>query len=98
MTADRTPVVTGRNPPVRVDWVDYAKGICIVMVVMMHSVLGVELAAGQTGFMHPLVESGAQDGGPFPVRASRCVLDCAKESWRGSPGGGIVVPSLWFEI
>jgi uncharacterized membrane protein YcfT len=39
----------------RVDWVDYAKGICIVMVVMMHSVLGVELAAGQTGFMHPVV-------------------------------------------
>ena len=41
--------------PERIDWVDYAKGICIVMVVMMHSVLGVELAAGQTGFMHPLV-------------------------------------------
>jgi uncharacterized membrane protein YcfT len=39
----------------RVDWVDYAKGICIVMVVMMHSVLGVELAAGQTGFMHAVV-------------------------------------------
>ncbi|MBV8576407.1 MAG: acyltransferase family protein [Acetobacteraceae bacterium] len=39
----------------RVDWVDYAKGICIVMVVMMHSVLGVEQAAGETGFMHPLV-------------------------------------------
>jgi uncharacterized membrane protein YcfT len=35
--------------------VDYAKGICIVMVVMMHSVLGVELAAGQTGFMHVVV-------------------------------------------
>jgi uncharacterized membrane protein YcfT len=41
--------------PVRIDWVDYAKGICIVMVVMMHSVLGVELAAGQAGFMHGLV-------------------------------------------
>src|SRR5580704_3311638 len=39
----------------RIDWVDYAKGICIVMVVMMHSVLGVELAAGESGFMHPLV-------------------------------------------
>jgi uncharacterized membrane protein YcfT len=39
----------------RIDWVDYAKGICIVMVVMMHSVLGVEIAAGQTGFMHGLV-------------------------------------------
>ncbi|SNS44420.1 Uncharacterized membrane protein YcfT [Tardiphaga sp. OK246] len=39
----------------RIDWVDYAKGICIIMVVMMHSVLGVELAAGQTGYMHLLV-------------------------------------------
>jgi uncharacterized membrane protein YcfT len=39
----------------RVDWVDYAKGICIIMVVMMHSVLGVEKAAGETGFMHILV-------------------------------------------
>jgi uncharacterized membrane protein YcfT len=44
-----------RAVPGRVDWVDYAKGICIVMVVMMHSVLGVELAAGQTGFMHLVV-------------------------------------------
>jgi uncharacterized membrane protein YcfT len=43
------------SSPARVDWVDYAKGICIVMVVMMHSVLGVEAAAGQTGFMHLLV-------------------------------------------
>jgi uncharacterized membrane protein YcfT len=41
--------------PGRVDWVDYAKGICIVLVVMMHSVLGVEAAAGQTGFMHLVV-------------------------------------------
>ncbi len=39
----------------RIDWVDYAKGICIIMVVMMHSVLGVEKAADQTGFMHALV-------------------------------------------
>ena len=35
----------------RVDWVDVAKGICIVMVVMMHSTLGVEKAAGATGWM-----------------------------------------------
>jgi uncharacterized membrane protein YcfT len=39
----------------RVDWVDYAKGFCIVMVVMMHSTLGVEAAAGQTSWMHSLV-------------------------------------------
>src|SRR6201994_386511 len=58
MTANGTGVVTKRPTPAaagRVDWVDYAKGICIVMVVMMHSVLGVELAAGRTGFMHVLV-------------------------------------------
>ena len=40
----------------RVDWVDVAKGICIVMVVMMHSTLGVEKAAGETGWMGYLVE------------------------------------------
>jgi uncharacterized membrane protein YcfT len=40
----------------RVDWVDYAKGFCIVMVVMMHSTLGVEAAAGREGWMHALVE------------------------------------------
>ncbi|HEY6254652.1 MAG TPA: acyltransferase family protein [Xanthobacteraceae bacterium] len=43
------------NIPSRVDWVDYAKGFCIVFVVMMHSTLGVEQAAGQEGFMHTVV-------------------------------------------
>ncbi len=38
--------MTANGTSPRVDWVDYAKGICIVMVVMMHSVLGVEAAAG----------------------------------------------------
>src|SRR5215468_4741583 len=47
--------MTANGTSDRVDWVDYAKGICIVMVVMMHSVLGVEAAAGQTGFMHAVV-------------------------------------------
>ena len=41
--------------PSRVDWADYAKGFCIIMVVMMHSTLGVEEAAGRDGFMHGLV-------------------------------------------
>lgn len=39
----------------RVDWVDMAKGICIVMVVMMHSTLGVEAAANEEGWMHYVV-------------------------------------------
>jgi uncharacterized membrane protein YcfT len=51
---DTSTAATGTSTP-RIDWVDYAKGICIVMVVMMHSVLGVEAAAGETGFMHALV-------------------------------------------
>jgi uncharacterized membrane protein YcfT len=58
MTANGTSATTGSgaaHAAGRVDWVDYAKGICIVMVVMMHSVLGVEQAAGETGFMHVLV-------------------------------------------
>ena len=58
MTSNSTATATERpanSAGGRVDWVDYAKGICIVMVVMMHSVLGVEKAAGETGFMHVLV-------------------------------------------
>src|SRR5882724_10977869 len=58
MTPNGTSAAALRPAPSaggRIDWVDYAKGICIVMVVMMHSVLGVELAAGQTGFTHYVV-------------------------------------------
>jgi uncharacterized membrane protein YcfT len=39
----------------RVDWVDYAKGFCIIFVVMMHSTLGVGAAAGREGWLHPVV-------------------------------------------
>lgn len=54
----------GRLPPaarpagpvdVRVAWFDYAKGICILLVVMMHSTLGVGEAMGGEGFMHTVV-------------------------------------------
>ena len=48
--------MTARADQSRIDWVDYAKGICIVMVVMMHSTLGVEEAAGAQGWMHYAVE------------------------------------------
>jgi uncharacterized membrane protein YcfT len=40
----------------RVDWVDYAKGICIILVVLMHSTLGVEKAAGQITWIHGFIE------------------------------------------
>jgi uncharacterized membrane protein YcfT len=40
----------------RVEWVDYAKGICIILVVMMHSTLGVEKALGATGHLSAFIE------------------------------------------
>ena len=39
----------------RVGWVDTAKGICIIFVVMMHSTLGVGIAMGGEGWMHHVV-------------------------------------------
>ena len=38
--------------PGRIDWVDYAKGFCIILVVMMHSTHGVEIYSGQEGWTH----------------------------------------------
>src|SRR5712671_5645302 len=39
----------------RVGWVDYAKGFCIIFVVMMHSTLGVGNTLGQEGWLHSVV-------------------------------------------
>jgi len=40
----------------RIEWVDYAKGICIILVVMMHSTLGVEKAAGEISWLNGFIE------------------------------------------
>ncbi len=40
----------------RVNWVDYAKGICIVLVVAMHSTLGVEKAVGEVSALHGFID------------------------------------------
>jgi len=40
----------------RIAWVDYAKGICIILVVMMHSTLGVEKAANEISWLNGFVE------------------------------------------
>ncbi len=42
--------------PDRTGWVDVARALCIILVVMMHSTLGLENAMSATGFLHPLVE------------------------------------------
>lgn len=36
-------------------WIDLAKGICIILVVMMHTVLGIEKEIGQAGGLHAVV-------------------------------------------
>ncbi|ACL59396.1 acyltransferase family protein [Methylobacterium nodulans] len=48
--SDRPPAAPGR-----LAWVDVAKGICIILVVMMHSTLGVGDAMGSEGFLHTVV-------------------------------------------
>jgi uncharacterized membrane protein YcfT len=40
----------------RLEWVDVAKGICIVLVVLMHSTLGVEKATGSETWLHPFID------------------------------------------
>lgn len=40
----------------RVDWVDYAKGICILLVVMFHTVNHYEAAVGAEGWMRWIVD------------------------------------------
>lgn len=44
-----------KDDTARVDWVDCSKGLCILMVVMMHSTLGVEAAVGSESWMHAAV-------------------------------------------
>ena len=39
----------------RINWVDYAKGVCIILVVLMHSTLGVEKAAGTVSWLHGFI-------------------------------------------
>lgn len=54
------PAIGAQAGEGRVQWFDYAKGICILLVVMMHSTLGVGEAFGEAGypsqgFMHYVV-------------------------------------------
>lgn len=46
----------GSTEKSRIDWVDYAKGICIILVVMMHSTLGVEKATSELTWLHPFID------------------------------------------
>lgn len=69
--------------PARLDWIDHAKGICIVLVVMMHSVFGMEFAAGETGWMHPVVQFAAPFRMPdFFLISGLFVANVLDRDWR----------------
>ena len=51
-----TTAMTAAPSKHRIDWVDYAKGLCIILVVMMHTTLGIEKAAGVPTWLHGFIE------------------------------------------
>lgn len=55
----------GQPPGPRIAWIDHAKGVCIILVVMMHSTLGVEAALGAQGMLNHVVSFVA----PFRIPA-----------------------------
>ena len=46
----------GHTHGMRVDWVDIAKGLCIILVVMLHATLGVEKAMGETSTLSAIID------------------------------------------
>ena len=55
MTIGLTAPAAPARHPGRLDWVDCCKGICIILVVMMHSTLGVEKALGETTWLSAFI-------------------------------------------
>lgn len=53
---DQAQQQSGRKPSSRNAWVDAAKGLCIILVVLFHSTLGVEKDLGVTTWMNSVIE------------------------------------------
>lgn len=49
------PMTTQHQTSQRLDWVDVAKGISIILVVMMHSAYGVGEETGSAGYLHYVI-------------------------------------------
>lgn len=56
MNAATHPIRPRPDEAARLAWVDVAKGLCIILVVMMHSTLGTGEVLGGEGFLHGVVE------------------------------------------
>ncbi len=67
----------------RIDWVDYAKGICIILVVMMHSTLGVEKVLGEQSWMNAFIAWAAPFRMPdFFLISGLFLASRIKRPWR----------------
>jgi uncharacterized membrane protein YcfT len=79
----RPPSPPGSTARQRIAWVDYAKGFCIIFVVMMHSTLGVEQAAGRDGWLHHVVAFARPFRMPdFFLISGLFVADVINRDWR----------------
>lgn len=56
LVGSETALSAVRPSASRLDWVDVAKGICILLVVMMHATLGVEKATGTETSLNAFIE------------------------------------------
>ncbi len=82
----------------RVAWVDTAKGMCIILVVMMHVVLGIGDRMGAEGFMHPVVAFAAPFRMPdFFLISGLFLARVIDRDWR-SYGDKRVLHFLYFYV
>ncbi len=70
------------EPQKRVAWIDYAKGLSIILVVNMHSTLGVEASLGATSFAGQIVTfAGAFRMPLFFIIAGLFLYRSIKQDW-----------------
>ncbi len=82
----------------RVAWVDTAKGLCIILVVMMHATLGVGEAMGGEGFMHHVVAFAAPFRMPdFFLISGLFLARVIDRDWR-SYGDKRILHFLYFYV
>lgn len=67
----------------RLQWVDYAKGLSILLVVHMHATLGVSAALGQSGIMEQIVHFASSFRMPlFFMLSGLFVLSVRTLDWK----------------
>ena len=79
----------------RLDWVDTAKGISIILVVMMYSVFNVGSDTGEAGFWHYVIGFATPFRMPEFFLISGLFLSLViARPWRALPSGCTVVSPL----